>query len=338
MNVLIFEYITGGGLVDVELPASLVKEGELMLDAVASDFEELPGINVSVLRDYRLHSKEYTNPYIVSREYGYAETIASIEKNIDAILIIAPEKDGILSSLCEDYDECEFILLNSSSSSTALLSDKLKTYQYLKNYRIPQIPSYAVKGIGPHQSEECSGMQDNLKVLKPKDGVGCENIKILTSSTNNSDVIKLSDLYNYIEQPYINGQSASLSLLCYEGECLLLSANIQSVVEIENSFELQQCIVNALQRDNFIEFSNKLIAALPGLRGYIGVDIIITDDETLLVEINPRLTTSYAGLKSALGLNPADLMLQTFVKEKLPYVEFTSDRTVTVKIGEERAA
>ena len=35
MNILIFEYITGGGLVDEVLPASLVKEGELMLNAVA---------------------------------------------------------------------------------------------------------------------------------------------------------------------------------------------------------------------------------------------------------------------------------------------------------------
>ena len=44
---------------------------------------------------------------------------------------------------------------------------------------------------------------------------------------------------------------------------------------------------------------------------------MLTEKEIMLVEINPRLTTSYAGLKSALGVNPADLILQTFIHKKL---------------------
>ena len=88
----------------------------------------------------------------------------------------------------------------------------------------------------------------------------------------------------------------------------------------------------------FVEFSNSLIKALPGLRGYVGVDILISKDEVLLVEVNPRLTTSYAGLRLALGVNPAGLVLQTFVAQKLPEFSVSQETSITVDIGAERAA
>ena len=37
-------------------------------------------------------------------ENGFSEIIYSLENAIDALLIIAPESDGILSALCETYD------------------------------------------------------------------------------------------------------------------------------------------------------------------------------------------------------------------------------------------
>lgn len=330
MNVLIFEYITGGGLVGETLPASLVKEGELMLNAVANDFIVLPDVQVSVLRDHRLQSVAFDNEYIVDFERSFNEIIASVEEIIDALLIIAPESGGTLSYLCEVYSNRDFILLNSSTSSTALVSDKLATYAFLLKHDIPQIPSYSLDDI--------ENIQSNKMVIKPKHGVGCENIKLLASSTNLAKAIDLSKANTYMVQPYVQGQSASLSLLCWQGECLLLSVNIQTIEKNDNSFELKQCIVNALARDKYIDFSEKLIKTMPELSGYIGVDIIITENEVLLVEVNPRLTTSYVGLRTALGINPANLILKTFTDERLPQVDLTSGNTVIVELGEERAA
>ena len=39
------------------------------------------------------------------------------------------------------------------------------------------------------------------------------------------------------------------------------------------------------------------------------IDVILTDRGPLVVEVNPRLTTAYAGLHRALGRNPAALAL-----------------------------
>jgi len=331
MNILIFEYITGGGLVGEALPASLVNEGKLMLNAVVEDFSELADVQVSVMRDYRLLRNPCVNDeHIVSAERGYIEVIDAWSTHIDALLIIAPESGNILSSLCEKYSNREFTLLNSTAESIALVGNKLDTFEYLQGYGVSQIPTYRIENI--------ESVEAGRVIIKPKDGVGCENIHLLTTTQPLSEVINLGEMKNYIVQPYIQAQSASLSLLCWQGECRVLSANIQKLIETDVSLELKECVVNALERNNFIEFSNKLIKSLPGLKGYIGVDILITNNEVLLVEINPRLTASYVGLKSALGTNPAEWLLQTFTKQKLPEIITTIDTSITVEIGAERAA
>jgi predicted ATP-grasp superfamily ATP-dependent carboligase len=46
------------------------------------------------------------------------------------------------------------------------------------------------------------------------------------------------------------------------------------------------------------------------LWGYAGIDFIDTDAGPLALEVNPRLTTSYAGLRRAMGINPALLVLE----------------------------
>jgi hypothetical protein len=56
MRILLYEWITGGGLVEQpgRLPASLLAEGSAMIAALAADFAALPGSRVTVLRDMRL--------------------------------------------------------------------------------------------------------------------------------------------------------------------------------------------------------------------------------------------------------------------------------------------
>ena len=61
-------------------------------------------------------------------------------------------------------------------------------------------------------------------------------------------------------------------------------------------------------------------AAIPSLRGYVGIDFIQTEEGPMVLEINPRLTTSYCGLRSALGVNVADLVLQLFRSGTLPAI------------------
>ena len=47
---------------------------------------------------------------------------------------------------------------------------------------------------------------------------------------------------------------------------------------------------------------------MPGLIGFVGIDILINYNKIYIVEINPRLTTSYVGLYETIGCNMIDLL------------------------------
>jgi predicted ATP-grasp superfamily ATP-dependent carboligase len=51
--------------------------------------------------------------------------------------------------------------------------------------------------------------------------------------------------------------------------------------------------------------------------------VIVDGDEIIVVEINPRLTTSYAGLRAATGQNVTELLINSFVNTnfKMPTLQ-----------------
>jgi len=223
-------------------------------------------------------------------------------------------------------------LLNSDCESIELTSDKYETFLSLKKYAINQIPSYSLDELPCIEAERI--------VVKAKDGVGCEDLYLIEKFQKNTiiDLIEHDKKSEYFTQPYIDGQHASLSLICWQGDCLLLTANKQQIEKVNGTLELRECIVNSLSRSLFLEFSKSLISQLPGLKGYVGVDLLIVDKEIYLVEVNPRLTTSYVGLRTALNINPASLILQTFMQKKLPIVKEFGEQHVVIKVGEDCAA
>ena len=60
------------------------------------------------------------------------------------------------------------------------------------------------------------------------------------------------------------------------------------------------------------------LGALPGLRGHVGVDLVVAPDRCVVIEVNPRLTTSYVGLRRALRANLAELVWRAVVEGRLP--------------------
>ena len=56
---------------------------------------------------------------------------------------------------------------------------------------------------------------------------------------------------------------------------------------------------------------SKIKNILPGLRGFVGIDLLINDKEIFIIEINPRLTTSFIGVYDTLGINIIDLIINS---------------------------
>jgi predicted ATP-grasp superfamily ATP-dependent carboligase len=70
--------------------------------------------------------------------------------------------------------------------------------------------------------------------------------------------------------------------------------------------------------------------AVPGLRGYVGIDLIDTVAGAVVIEINPRLTTAYVGLRESLSRNPAALMLEAFGDEPITPPDLEPAKAVRV--------
>jgi hypothetical protein len=81
------------------------------------------------------------------------------------------------------------------------------------------------------------------------------------------------------------------------------------------------------------------VAALPQPRGYIGVDLVLgaaaDGSGDRMIEINPRLTTSYVGLRVAAKTNLAAAMLAVIQGDtpnlsfRAGPVEFAADGTIS---------
>ena len=64
--------------------------------------------------------------------------------------------------------------------------------------------------------------------------------------------------------------------------------------------------------------AEKAAEATNGLRGYVGVDMILTDEEPVIMEVNPRLTVSYVGLRKTANFNPAEAIINAVTGRRLP--------------------
>ena len=122
------------------------------------------------------------------------------------------------------------------------------------------------------------------------------------------------------------GVPASLSMICYQGKAQLLACNKQIFSFNPDSLiakgKLKELIVNGMleQWSLFNAIAKDIARADTGLWGYIGVDLIIAKTGAIVVEINPRLTTSYVGLRRSLSLNPAELILSIWQNGAIPEV------------------
>jgi predicted ATP-grasp superfamily ATP-dependent carboligase len=139
----------------------------------------------------------------------------------------------------------------------------------------------------------------------------------------------------YVLQPYLRGTDASLLLLCRAGECALLAGNRQYLALDAAGCRLTALGVNAMlaqTRTSLEPLAQAVARAIPGLWGFAGIDLVLTNDGAIVVEVNPRITTAYAGLTASLGANPAAWLLDLAEGRGLPEIDHSRARAVRVSL------
>ncbi len=303
MRILAYEHITGGGMLGDERMAALAPEGDAMLRALVDDLTAIPGVEVAALRDARLGGALAASVYRVTS----AETFWPIFKRalhaVDAVWPIAPEQDGVLAQITHEILQAQRLLLGCRPEAVRITASKRATADVLAGAGVAAVPVYAQLDDLPRDAGRI--------VVKPDDGAGCQDTRLFPDRAGLQAWLRTHERAGQVFQPYIEGDVRSLSLLCCEGRARLLACNRQNIRVIGDAFEFRGvsvgAVVDADQRYEVL--ANAVARALPGLWGYCGVDFIESHSGPVVLEVNPRLTTAYAGLRRATGLNVAQLVL-----------------------------
>lgn len=307
MKIFVFEWVTGGGWAAAPShppsPAALAREGDLMVRALLADLGRVPYVRLSTSRDPRLPALSKVRAIVPAPGEDAFALYARAARAADAVWPIAPETDGLLERLARETLALGKILLGCRPDAVHHAASKRATALALQAAGVPVVPTF---GEGDRLAP-CPGRW----VVKPDDGAGCEGA-VLVSGWRDAAARLAGCSGNLVAQPWIDGRAASLSLLCRDGDARLLSANLQHVTIVDGRPRLQGITVNAVaDREGALAgLARRIAAAIPGLWGYVGVDLVLPDQgAALVVEINPRLTTAYCGLRRALGINAAALVL-----------------------------
>lgn len=298
-RVLVGEFITGGGCAGGALPASLAREGEIMARGLVGDLLGLGGLAITLLRDARLGPLPGVQRTLAVRRAGEFEGLWAEELGRhDLAFPVAPETGGVLERLTRRSEEAGVALWSPDADTVALAASKRATAARLAAAGLPVVPTATLDAPPPAGR---SGW-----VLKPDDGVGCEGQRIVPSGA----ALTAPGPGDWVVQPLMDGMAASLTVLCRDGEALLLAANVQRIERVVEGFRLRGVAVNALRegRETLADLAAAVARALPGLRGCVGVDLVLTAAGPMVLEVNPRITTAYAGLRSSLLCNPMALV------------------------------
>ncbi len=274
-----------------------------MLRALLRDLAALPEVELLTTRDQRL--PPLPEAVRVEPVADGADTWTVWRRCIDwaeAVWPIAPETDGVLERLSRLVLDQQRVLLGCRPEAVALTASKLATARHLAEAGLSMVTTVPLGAeIPPSQ---------HGWVIKPDDGVGGEGHyfadreKLLAWRGQQTGG-------NTVMQPFLPGVPASLSMLCDRGQAVLLACNQQLVKVAGEGLCFSGVRVNGLaqHRGTLEPLAQQVVAAIPGLWGYAGVDLVLTETGPVIIEVNPRLTTAYAGLAEAMGRNPAALVL-----------------------------
>lgn len=310
-RVFVYEHLTATtGNPD---PAeSLSREGRAMRDAVAADFRAVPGVTVV----------EFPAVNSDDRASEFERSVRSC----DFALIVAPEFDAILETLVRRVEGLGVPLLGPSSEAVRLTADKLALFRHWKDRGIPT-PETALTSEWP--------VGNRSVVIKPRYGCGSMGIRV-------DSRIRPTDNPADLAQSFVPGVAASVSFLIGPNGPVPLAPVFQHVSRTSNfRYTGGELPLPPALADRAGTLAGRAVEGVPGLRGYVGVDLVLGEDGSrdAAIELNPRLTTSYVGLRRLAESNLAELWLDVVrgsrpgpVRWKPGRVRFTPDGIVEYSV------
>jgi predicted ATP-grasp superfamily ATP-dependent carboligase len=313
VRIFVYEHLCGGGLAGSAGAASLQAEGWAMLSAVAADFAAIAEVQTLTLLDASL---EGTLPGTVCRRARAGEwegAFVELASGADFTLVIAPEVDGVLAALCGRVEEVSGRLLGPSAAAVRLTADKAALGRHFVRHGVATPACLLVTERTTVPSELFPA------VLKPRDGAGSQATFLVPTAGALPSCLEQAraerPAAEWLVQQYAPGQPASVAFLIGPATLLpLLPATQEMSAEGRLHYRGGALPLRAALADRAVRLGHRAVRSVPDLRGYVGVDLVLgaapDGSADRVLEINPRLTTSYVGLRRLARTNLARALLQ----------------------------
>ncbi len=299
-----------------------------MLAALIEDIAKIPGHHVVTTWDTRLGPCPlgHCEVRLVDSAVDELSQFRGLVRDSDAVWVIAPETNGELLKrtlqfrLVNDTDPPRAAprrFLGASDRAVMLASDKLPLATWLRERSIPTPETLPFNPADRQSQEHWAGPT----IVKRRDGAGSQNMFVIRDGFDlwnaRHELGRLNEPETFIQQPFIPGQALSVALLIAEdGSVLEVFPVAEQHFRSEGHFQYHGGRVPAdISPESALavqQLAERACRAVPGLTGYVGCDLVLPLDrplEPVLIEINPRLTSSYLGYRQLTDDNiPARLL------------------------------
>lgn len=347
----IFEYCCGGGLGrdgPQSACAGLISEGRSMLLAAVEDLSSCSELMLTVPVDDRLMewndhstSKDLASWHSVNGESEFLGQWIEVGRACHLVLVIAPELDGILARIIRELRRFGIQVIAGDEPFIDACCDKLNTYRFWNRHNILTPTTIELSAALSMDKEwscssELAGLEQQGWVVKRRDGAGCEGIRRFQDWCELQDwTAELLEHENevhphskhfglqekYLVQPFVRGTAASIVHLGKGENGLVLKPGVQDLRWDDVGTASYLGGSWPISNIDFVELREQVyrwLNALPGSPdGWIGIDFLVAGQEQqrwLPIEVNPRLTSSYLGLRQAFD---RELLLHAIGKRNL---------------------
>ena len=309
MRLLVYEFVTGGGLAGEPVPRGLAREGLAMRTALVEDLAAIARHQIVVAMDER-----FIRPVPGGVEVVARASLDALADASDAVWLIAPETNRWHERLAARLERRGVTLLGSGATAVRRAADKSRLPRRLTRAGIRH-PRTAIIAAGdePDSHRAADGIGYPV-VIKPARGAGCAGVRLVRRAGDLRAALAAAHRAHgtgpLVLQEYVRGRTASVSLLADGRRAVPLAVNGQTVTiaaaftYVGGTTPLRHALAERAAAE-----AVRACTAIPGLRGYVGVDLVLNATEPVVIEVNPRLTTSYLGVRAALRENVAALTL-----------------------------
>jgi predicted ATP-grasp superfamily ATP-dependent carboligase len=295
-----------------------------MLSALLDDLARCPGVQIRTLLSPQRSSPQQLSERIIIQCIQPADEIdafCALATAADWSLVIAPEFGDILAERSRWVEEAGGRLLGSSIKAIYATADKLRLSQL-----------WSARGI-PTPSPELT----YPLVCKPRFGAGSQATFLVHDEEELEQARRQARAEGWsgelMLQRYMPGLAVSVAFLSGKRQRHSLPA-VEQRLSCDGRFRylggrlpLRENLDRRARR-----LAERASKCIEGLHGWFGVDLVLGDAEDgsgdVAIEINPRLTTSYLGLRQLARFNLAESLLAVATGSPVQSREWRADTIV----------